>query len=279
MTMRWICMLALLAAPLMAQEESEPKKPSPYRQLLELMEKIDGVKPEERAELARRLREILEKLDSERSLEIKGGGTLEIAPAGAIVLEMVSNSGREKMSGSWSEGDGIRGEYTLTGLGKSRYRLEATRTGREGEVTKIRDEGTLAELCKKYEFLKSFNVVALTPEWKGTFTTNAPPAIGSIPLRMTGTQETIRSALGMKLRRPSKDLEYHLKIPTETAWIVDEVLAGSKAEELGLKKMDLITEADGEDLADFKSLENAKTALAVVRRGKTVRIALGDGSK
>ena len=82
------------------------------------------------------------------------------------------------------------------------------------------------------------------------------------------------TALGLTLRRPSKDLEFHLKLPTETSWIVEWVKPGSRGAELGLKKMDLLTHADGSDLSEVKTVKLAKSSLAVVRRGKPMRVSL-----
>ncbi|MEM8884187.1 MAG: hypothetical protein AAGD14_08975, partial [Planctomycetota bacterium] len=138
-------------------------------------------------------------------------------------------------------------------------RLNATKTGPDGEESRITDKGTMSELRKKYSFLAGFMTVMPTVR----IGTPRPP-VAARPQR----------ALGLTLRRPSKDLEFHMKLPTETSWIVDTVQPGSIGAKLGLKKMDLLTHADDVDLSELASLTNAKRALAIVRRGKSMRLAL-----
>ena len=81
------------------------------------------------------------------------------------------------------------------------------------------------------------------------------------------------------MRRPSSDLEFHLKLPAETSWIVETVVPGSRAEKLGLKRFDLVAGADGEDLADLGTLAKATKSLSIVRRAKPTRIAVAESKK
>lgn len=273
---RWICMLALLAAPAWAQDDPEPEAPEKpaegkpakekpahfeeLKRLIEAMETADGADLPAIHEQIRRLLEAARNVDR--------------SPLG-VILEVSTQSGQEKIAGSWKESGGVTGKYILSSLGKSRYKLDATRTGAEGETTKIDDEGTLAELRKKYPFIQSIAVLTFHPPDWGLDRSDLRVRRGGGTLgRLFFEGVPTNSAFGMKLRRPSKDLEFHLKLPTETAWIVEEVEPGSKADKLGLKKMDLLTEADGADLAELKTLETAKSTLAFLRRGKAERVSL-----
>jgi hypothetical protein len=260
---RSMLMLCLLAAPLLAQETPKPENP----ELEALLKKIKEVSPADRERLIEELRRsVIDKFEATTKVQLQG-----------VTLDLDSRTGQEKMTGSWKDASGVSGDYVITGLGNGRYRLEAVQTGAEDEVTRIKDEGTLADLHRKYPFMKSLGFVTIvTPD--APFTTGSPLkgrfAAGAMGELMPAPVAE-KTVLGVTVRRPSKDLEYHLKLPTETTWIVEAVLPGSKGAKLGLKKMDLITEADGADLAELKTLEEAKESLAVVRRGKPVRISLG----
>ena len=251
---RWLIILPLLlllpALPVYAGDEETREKT-----LRELVERLQTAEREEQSEIVKELQKLL--AESAENW-FSGGIVLEVNKAGP---------GKESISGRWSD-DGESGHYTLTSLGKSRYKLKANKTGQEGEATKIEDEGTLAELRKKYPFLKSFQFVTLGPAGgTGTFAMRTNPFASWPALKHA-------IALGVTLRRPSKDLEYHLKLPTETSWIVESVPPGSRGAKLGLKKLDLLTHADDEDLSDVESLKAAKKSLALVRRGKPMRVSL-----
>jgi hypothetical protein len=262
-------MLCLLTMPLLAQETPKPEK----SEFDALLEKLKEASPEDRERLLEELRKLVkDKFEASTTIQVRD-----------ITLDLDTRSGQEKMTGSWKEANGVSGDYVITGLGNSRYRLEAVQTGAEGEVTKIKDEGTLAELHKKYPFMKSFAFITMVAPDAPFQTTS--PLKGRI-LRGTPRAELVwppaaktDSVLGITVRRPSKDLEYHLKLATETAWIVEDVLPGSKGAKVGLKKMDLLTEADGEDLSELKALRNARKSLTVLRRGKTIRISLGESKE
>jgi len=256
---RSIMLLPLIAMPAFAQEEPVEKP-----DLADLIERIRKAEPEQQQELFEELQKL-----------IAGRRKLDIRAPETLILQLGMNRGREMMEGQWAEPDGITGKYKMTSIGKSRYRLEAVRNGPEGETTKIVDEGTLAELRKKYTFLKGFMVLSLGGVDGGL---RLPPSPAGARSPFVLTAPPTSTALGMTLRRPSKDLEFHLKLPTETTWIVDSVEPGSRADELGLKKMDLLTEADGSDLSELKTLKEAKEALALLRRGKAKRLSLAEAA-
>jgi len=249
---RWMIVLPLLAATLFAQDAEE--KPDKQKQIRELIERMQDADPAERKKLTAELRKLM----------LPAGWT-PFDPKGNSVVVTLDDVSQEQIAGNWREEDGGQGKYTLTSKGGGEYTLRAELTGSDGEKSVFEDKGTLAELRKKYKFLKQFSFVALPPR---TYTANP------LSLHFTGFQELSKSAMGMKLRRPSADLEYHLKLPTETAWIVDSVKKGSQADKLGLKKFDLITHADREDLSEIKTLKAAKKVLAVIRRGKPMTVPL-----
>jgi hypothetical protein len=287
---RLILMLALLAAPLMAQEEEpaetgQPTPTQPKSQTAKMEKLLDqitidmkGVEltPEELDRIMAKLREAFGKLDAPpTSLDAT------FTPAKSLVLRSGQDS--ETMQGSWSDEDGSKGTYTLTSLGKGRYKLAASKVGKEGAKTEYKDEGTLAELRKKYSFLKQFAVFRFKqPTTQGGFSLPAQRyEVNRFPTWTVGvnTRPEIKfiKSLGVTVRRPSKELEYHLKLPTETTWIVEKVVPHAKKH--GLRKLDLLTEADGEDLTDLKTLVGAKKVLVAFRRGKSMRIALQDESE
>jgi len=291
MMRRWM-MLALLCGPLCApvwaqgEPTGEPKKEAdekadPQVEIHKVLEQLRAAEPEERKALVDRLKHLIR----DAMEHPRGEGTaIPLLPQREVVLQVENNSDKETITGSWAEGDGVKGEYTLTSLGKSRYKLDASKSDAEGVVTKFEDEGTLAELREKYSFIQGVSIVALFDTTTGRVRRSGIPLVGDGPNRGAGTMGALfpfalaetqtRETFGMRLRRPSKELEYHLKIPTETAWIVDSVTPGSKAEELGLKKMDLITGADGSDLSEFATLEKATKVLTIIRRGKAERLSL-----
>ncbi|MHC4848310.1 MAG: hypothetical protein ACYTEG_07635 [Planctomycetota bacterium] len=250
---RWMIVLPLLAATLFAQDVEE--RPDKQKQIRELIERMQDADPAERKKLTEQLQKLM--LPAVWTpLDMKGQS----------VVVTLDNASQEQIAWNWQEEDGGQGKYTLTSKGGGEYTLRAELTGSDGEKSVFEDKGTLAELRKKYKFLKQFSFVALPPR---SMTTTNP-----IALRFTEVRDLTKSAMGMKLRRPSAELEYHLKLPTETAWIVDSVKKGSQADKLGLKKFDLITHADREDLSEFKTLKAAKKELTVIRRGRPMTVSL-----
>jgi hypothetical protein len=221
--------------------------------------------------IMKKLREAIGRLEATPS-------TLDMTftPVQSVVLRSGQNS--ETMQGSWSDDDGSKGQYTLTSLGKGRYKLAASKVGTEGAKTEYKDEGTLVDLRKKYSFLKQFAVFRFKqPTVEGTVTLPAQRyEVNRFPAWTVGvnTQPDIKfiKSLGVTVRRPSKELEYHLKLPTETTWIVEKVLPSAKH---GLRTLDLLTGADDGDLSELKTLKDAQRVIVAIRRGKSIRIALG----
>lgn len=279
----WMLTLVLLATPLMAQEKSPPSPVETDELFKKLTSEIEKTKldQDELDRVMAGLREALRKMNDARGT---GVSFLQLGPELKFVVR--GGQGGEEMKGSWTDSDGSKGEYKLSSLGKGRYRLLATKRGKDGAATRYEDEGTLVQLRQKYRFLQQFTMVRVhhavgEPDSIVHFKTQVFDVSGMSPTRTlavnTSPEIKFIKALGILVRRPSKELEYHLKLPTETTWIVEKLLPNAKR---GLRKLDLLTEADGEDLSELKTLKDAKKVLVVVRRGKTMRIALdGDTPK
>lgn len=250
-----LVLLTLFAClPLIAHAQAPEKKPIDA-QIAKLVDKLQAASAEERPALLKQLGELIRK---------QGVTPIRIGTMPGIIVEIGASFPSESMSGSWVGDHGEKGTYTLKSLGKGGYRLDGRITLADGTRSNIKDEGKMPGLQKKYLFLK---------EW--TFMT--PRAI---PVGITiKTPSTVRvNKLGITLRRPSPDLEYHLKLAAETSWIIDKVIPGSRAEKLGLKRHDLLVGADADDLSDLATLRNATKSLSVVRRAKAkpARIALAE---
>ncbi|MHC4938448.1 MAG: hypothetical protein ACYTHK_05720 [Planctomycetota bacterium] len=265
---RWLMILPLLACPLFAEEETDREEE--IRKLIEQLEKSELKKDD-----LDKIREALNRVTAVRTkFELVDPKQL------GVVLELDMADSQEQIAGNWKEGD-AEGRYTLKSLGKGRYKLDAELKGADGEKSTFKDEGTLAELRKKYKFLGKISFVSMVPgapRWTARTNPTLPKVRGGwSAVGLPASTMALSTALGARVRRPSKDLEFHLKLPTETAWIVDSVAPGSEAAKLGLKKLDLITHADGGDLSELKSLKEAKKELTVVRRGLTMKLPLESG--
>jgi len=250
-----LVLLTLLAClPLFAHAQAPEQKPIDA-QIAKLIDKLQAAPAEKHPALLKQLTELLRK---------RGGAAFGFGTMPGIIVEIGARGPSESMSGNWVGSQGEKGTYTLKSVGKGAYKLEARITAADGTMSNIKDEGKMPGLQKKYRFLK---------EW----TFMAPRAI---PVGISiATPPTVRvNKLGVTLRRPSADLEYHLKLATETSWIIDKVAPGSRAEKLGLKRHDLLVGADAADLSDLATLRNATKSLSVVRRAKAkpARIALAE---
>jgi len=237
--------LTLLAyLPLIAHAQAPELKPIDT-QIAKLIDKLQAAPAEERPALLKQLTELLRK---------RGGAAFGFGTMPGIVVEIGASFPSESMSGVWVGDQGEKGTYTLKSLGKGGYRLDAHITLADGTRSNIKDEGKMPGLQKKYLFLKEWTFMAPRATPVGiTIKTPSPVKVDK---------------LGLTLRRPSPDLEYHLKLAAETSWIIDKVIPGSRAEKLGLKRHDLLVGADADDLSDLATLRNATKSLSVVRRAK-----------
>ena len=266
-------LLALLAATATAQDE-EIEIDGLQERIQELVRKATSGDPAEREAALAELKKLADKkADVGKGIQVRTvKGDMQLR------FEVDSDAGEEKIRGTWND-KGTKGQYTLTSKGKGRYVLVALSVDADGTKSEYTDEGSLEELRKKYPFLRSFSAVFIGPGATAGSVTGAKwNAVSAWPT--TVLKERVYSlttsvpALGITVRRPSKELEFHLKLPTETTWIVESVTAGGKGASLGLKRFDLITSADGTDLDEVAPLLKANKTLAIVRRSKPMRIAL-----
>lgn len=246
--MRWLLVLPLLALPLLAQEKEEQTEPqpAPLPQLEALLRKIVEAKTEEEreplyAELRRRIanRPAIS-WDSTRGLSVVIGST---------------TGPQESLSGSWEQ-DGKKGKYTLKSIGKGRYELRAEIDGQEQPV---RDTGTFHDLSKRHKFLRGRGgAFIFSPKFEG-FT-------------IAGNTFKVAPIIGFRLSPASDALRHHLALPQGAGLIIDEVLPGTRAARLGLKKYDILLRIDGDpvdDVAQVEALAKNEGTLEYVRRGKT----------
>jgi len=241
--MRWIMFVLLLGLPLQAQD----KKSADLGEIIELLQSEAPEKREAALEMLRSL--------------------AEATPAPEVSLTFVEpmRASAEVMSGSHNI-NGKRTEYTLRSLGKGRYKLDATVTTPEGEKSEIKDEGTLAELRDKYEFLGDVGAVVLprAKVWdsRRDFSPRTEAEI-SIP------------ELGLKVKRPGEELSWHFYVPPGVGYVVTRVDPLSLGHKLGFKPHDLLLKIDGrpiENKTELSAIAKGRGQLEVVRRAKPIKI-------
>jgi len=265
-----LTLVALFAAFASAQESEQPSPEEFDKRLRELALELASEDPAVREKAIEEFRSLI--------TAKAGGAAAKFKREDSVVIEIGSPLGKEKILGNWST-NGTKGRYTLESLGKGKYKLLALSVDPDGTEAKYSDEGLMADLRKKYPFLKNFGgMLFIGPGriegavLKAQFAREAG-ALGALIPPTAATPKFIKE-LGLVVRRPSKELEFHLKLPTETTWIIESVTRGTKGEQLGLKRYDLITAADGADLTELAPLKTASKTLEIVRRSKPMRIAL-----
>ena len=216
--MRWIVILLLLGLTVQAGDDRQTA-------LAEIVRQLETGDPGERAKALEKLRSLAEPR------------TAPEVSVGFLDMIGVDASGGETMSGSRSV-NGKRTDYTLRSLGKGRYRLEASISDAHGEKSAVRDEGTLAELRKKYEFLGDVGAMVVPLQWPQS----RPEREASLP------------GLGIKVKRPGQDLSWHFYVPPGVGFVVTEVDPQSLGEELGLKPHDLLLKIDGRPIEGRREL-------------------------
>ena len=237
--MRWIVILLLLGSTLQAQEKEKTKG------VAEIVRLLESGDPEKREQAIRMLRS-LDRTTADSFIKLTFSYPLHELRTGA-----------ETMTGSLDI-NGKRTNYTLRSLGKGRYKLEADVTDENGEKSKVQDEGTLAELRKKYEFLGQFNTVRLPAR-----NYEVPKSTRSIP------------ELGIKVKRPGADLAWHFYVPPGVGYVVTEVDPLLLGHKLGLKPHDLLLKIDGrpiESKTELAGIAKGRGKLEVIRRAKPATI-------
>ena len=250
--MRFLLTLLLLSCPLLAQDKEEEKK----SELREWIKQIEDGNQKQRDEALRKLTQWATQ---------QGAPQLGYREVGSmIVLEYEDGKNRETIRGSWTDADN-KGTYTLKAKGQGTYELDASIMAPDGKLLQhFKDKGTLAELRKKFNFLKSsvaFGFARLEPGRTFVFGTKA--------------QQTTVAPLGIRVKRPSPDLAYHLYLAPDVGFVVEHVVKGSRAEQSGLKAHDVIWKLNGRFVEDLKQLKNLKGELEIIRRAQKQTLKIG----
>jgi hypothetical protein len=176
-------------------------------------------------------------------------------------------------------------EYSLKSLGGGKYQLSATKRADDGRVMEqIEDQGTMAELQRKYPFLAA----GLAVQWKAPgpwarfvdVQTAAPlglPARARAPLALGTEGWDGGGRVGVTVCAPSEDLRFHLQLPEGAGFIVQHVVPGSRAEQIGIRRMDVLLKLDGELIdspIQLKKLHEKAGVLEILRRSEAKRIDL-----
>lgn len=214
---------------------------------------------------------------AERARGALGFGALEVAPR-TIYLGGIGGGSSEVISGS---ADGT--DYTLKSLGEGKYELAATKRADDGRVMEeTKDQGTLKELQEKYAFLRSGLAIqvpaapAAVRLWDGQFRARAAEAV-VVRSRGDPTRWGGGGRVGVVVMPPSEDLRFHLQLPEGAGFIVQDVIAGSRAEQIGIRRMDILLRLDGELIdspVQLKKLHEKTGVLEIIRRSETKKIDL-----
>ena len=270
-------LLAFAAGPLFAQDDEKPIKPPDREQILAWVQKLGSADEAERKEAQEKLREIgphalLAALQP--GLGKTMGGVFFPGKDVTGIRVMIDPRGAgEIIDGSWSDGES-KVTYTLKSLGKGRYKLTGTKTeGKAAEAATFSDEGTMADLKKRHDFLKA-NVAVRVPGFALTPTGAGFPR--GLTVRRALPAKHLKQ-LGVTVRRPEEALAYHLYLPRGVGFVVESVDKGSLAERIGLEKYDVLTRLGAKWIEKHAQLANLDTkggVLEYVRRAKPAQTKL-----
>jgi hypothetical protein len=190
----------------------------------------------------------------------------------------VGSRGGEVISGT---ADGA--EYSLQSLGGGKYKLSATKRAEDGKLMEqIDDQGTMAELQAKYPFLAAGLAVQFKPAVQMALlpapAAVAMPGRGAWTVTAQGFLEWDGGGrVGVSVCPPSEDLRFHLQLPEGAGYIVQHVVPGSRAEHIGIRRMDILLRLDGELIdspVQLKKLHEKAGVLEIVRRSEAKKIDL-----
>jgi hypothetical protein len=145
----------------------------------------------------------------------------------------------------------------------------------------------MAELQGKYGFLKDLAAVQL----------RAAPGLVAAPAMVqwgpadpkgralwTATQAYQAAGgwdgggkVGVSVCPPSEDLRFHLQLPEGAGYIVQHVVPGSRAEQIGIRRMDILMKLDDELIdspIQLKKLHEKAGVLEILRRSEAKKIDL-----
>lgn len=302
--MRFLATLLLIAAPLLAQDQSEAERERQAEEARRLAVEEEKAAAEEAktADLRRLVDELRSKSEAKReeameALKRANASLDELLPLIAKALETaerargaldwpgeartirlgVLGGGSEEISGS---ADGT--DYTLKSLGEGKYELSATKHDDDGKLMEeTKDKGTLKELQDKYAFLRSALAIQVRPaRTPQTFTVEG--TLGRLGVPDTFETQYVTAwggggRVGVSVVAPSEDLRFHLQLPEGAGFIVQQVVPGSRAEQIGIRRMDILLKLDGELIdspIQLKKLHEKKGVLEIIRRSETRKIDL-----
>ncbi len=256
------------------------------RKLLDELRSKNEAKREEAMEALKRVNARLDELlpiiaeALEKAQQHARGVEFELAHAIEPTTLYLGYAGSEVISGS---ADGT--EYKLKSLGDGQYELHATKRDAGGKVMEETDaKGTLKELQEKYAFLKAglaINVPAspAMPGLRARAFRLAPQVVLATDVAAVGHFVAWDGGgrVGVAVVAPSEDLRFHLELPEGAGFIVKDVVAGSRAEQIGIRRMDILLRLDGELIdspVQLKKLHEKKGVLEIIRRSETRKIDL-----
>lgn len=206
---------------------------------------------------------------------------VKVEPRTIYLAGLAGGGGSEAISGTV---DGT--EYSLKSLGGGKYQLSATKRDDDGRVMEqIEDQGTMVELQGKYAFLAA----GLAVQWKapGNWAKVVDVQVPAAPtgLRAWRAPLAIGTAagwdgggrVGVTVCPPSEDLRFHLQLPEGAGFIVQYVVPGSRAEQIGIRRMDILLKLDGELIdspVQLKKLHEKTGVLEILRRSESRKIDL-----
>lgn len=206
-------------------------------------------------------------------------GTFQIGggPLGTRALLLDTNSGSaEVISGS---ADGT--DYTLKSLGAGKYELAATKRAEDDKVMEeTKDQGTIKELQEKYAFLRSGLGLAIQMSAQPLVVAGHGGRLFTATVQGGATAAVTWGGggkVGVLVMPPTEDLRFHLEIPEGAGFIVQDVVAGSRAEQIGIRRMDVLLRLDGELIdspIQLKKLHEKTGVLEIIRRSETKKIDL-----
>ncbi|HEX5138839.1 MAG TPA: PDZ domain-containing protein [Planctomycetota bacterium] len=306
-------LLLLICAPLLAQEPSEAdRRAEEERKAAEA--KADDKRREEieriarqRAEsekIARMLDELRSKSEAtrEQAMEAIKQANLSLDQLLPLITEALERAesarnamgflrlaaptrtlvvGTEAISGS---ADGT--DYTLKSLGEGKYELNATKKDGEGRVMEqTADKGTMKELQEKYAFLRSALAIQVPAPAPRATVWGFDTATGSWAGRVVDQNgNAVQAAtwngggrVGVNVTPPPEELCFHLQLPEGAGFIVQQVVPGSRAEQIGIRRMDVLLRLDGELIdspLQLRKLHENKGVLEIIRRAESRKIDL-----
>ncbi len=262
-------------------------------ELRKLLDELRSKSETKRAEAMEALKRVNARLDEllpiiaealERAEHARGALEVEFANAVEPLTLFLGGmgGGSEVISGS---ADGT--DYTLKSLGDGKYELAATKRNGDGKLMEeTKDQGTLKELQEKYDFLRSGLAIqvpaALAAPTLRTRALRLAPAGAQVWATDVTTNVQFVAwdgggRVGVAVVAPSEDLRFHLQLPEGAGFIVKDVVAGSRAERIGIRRMDILLRLDGELIdspVQLKKLHEQKGELEIIRRSETKKIDL-----